>query len=124
MVSGDAVVRGGAVVYGNAHVYEDAVISGVAMIYGNARVYGNAMIYGNANISDNNSYCCFQSFGSSNRTTTAFREKDGNIRIDCGCFSGTITEFKNKVIETHGDSKYAKEYLAIIEVIKIKFDVK
>lgn len=32
-----------------------------------------------------------------------------------------LKNFKERVIKQHGDNKYAKEYLAIIEVIKAKF---
>ena len=100
---------------GDARVYGDAEVSG------NARVYGDAWVSGNARVSGNADYCCFQSFGSAGRTTTAYRQKDGTIKIACGCFSGNLDEFIAKVKETHGDNQYAREYLAIVEVIKVKF---
>lgn len=62
-------------------------------------MYGNAEVYGNAD------YCCFQSFGSRYGTTIVFREKDGNLRVRCGCFNGTLDEFAAKVQQTHGDSE-------------------
>lgn len=62
-------------------------------------------------------------FGSIGRTTTAFREKENRVKIKCGCFSGSVEEFWEKVEETHGDSKFGKEYKAIIEVIKVKFEL-
>ena len=63
--------------------------------------------------------CSFQSFGSSNRTTTAY--KDGEqINVICGCFFGTLEEFEKQVESTHGNNKYGKEYKAMIELIKIK----
>ena len=96
---------------GNAWVYGDACV------YGNARVYGNACVYGNAD------YCCFQSFGSRYGTTTVFREKDGNLRVRCGCFNGTLDEFADKVQQTHGENEYGKVYKAIIEVIKLRFNI-
>jgi len=34
-----------------------------------------------------------------------------------------LSQFKEKVINTHKDNKFAKEYLAIIEVVKIKFGI-
>ncbi|MCM1223149.1 MAG: hypothetical protein NC548_52730, partial [Lachnospiraceae bacterium] len=74
------------------------------------RVYGNA------------DYICIKGLGSHNRNTTFFKCKDGHIHVSCGCFSGTIPEFEAKVKETHGDSKYAKEYLAAVEVVKIHFE--
>ncbi|MDV3834175.1 hypothetical protein CMU13_12670, partial [Elizabethkingia anophelis] len=78
-------------------------------------------VYGNADTKSNNDYCSFQNFGSSNRTTTFFKEKDSKIKVSCGCFYGSIEEFEKQVKETHGEGKNAKEYLSIIEVVKIKF---
>jgi len=86
-------------------------------ISGDAWVYGDAQVYGNAD------YCCFQSFGSTNRITTVFREESNKLKIVCGCFSGTLEEFTEQVKETHGDNKFSKEYFAIIEVIKILFEL-
>lgn len=39
----------------------------------------------------------------------------------CGCFEGNLDEFTKKVKITHGDSKYAKEYLTMVEVVRIHF---
>ena len=80
-------------------------------------------INGNAWVSGNADYCCFQSFGSANRTTTAFKCKDGKIIVNCGCFSGNIEDFAKVVERTHGDSKYGREYKAMIELIKVKFGI-
>ena len=52
-----------------------------------------------------------------------FRAKSGNICVSCGCFSGTLQEFESKVKETHGNNKFAKEYLALVEAAKIHFEV-
>lgn len=87
----------------------------------NAWVYDEAMVYGKAIVSSNADYTIIKGFGSKNRNTTFFRTKDGNIQVVCGCFYGTIKEFKNKVKETHGDSKYAKEYLAIADLMELHF---
>ena len=129
-VYGNAKVSGNAEVYGNARVSDNAEVSGNAKVSGNAEVYGDARVSGNARVSgdawvyDNADYCCFQSFGSANRTTTVFKQKDGSLRVQCGCFSGTIQEFAEAVDKTHGDSKFGKEYRAMIELIKIRFGVK
>jgi len=87
-------------------------------------VSGNAKVSGNADTKSNNDYCCFQNFGSTNRTTTFFKEKNSKVKVSCGCFSGSIEKFEKQVKETHGEGKHAKEYLSIIEVVKIKFDIK
>ena len=52
-----------------------------------------------------------------------FKTKNGDIYVCCGCFEGSLKEFMDKVKETHGNTKYAKEYLACIEVAKIHFEI-
>ena len=120
-------LSGNAWVSGDAEVSDDARVSGNAWVSGKARVSGNAWVSGNARVSDDAwvsgsaDYCCLQSFGSCDRTTSVFRQKDGTLRVRCGCFDGNLSEFAAKVAETHGDNKFGKEYRAMIELIKIRF---
>ena len=81
------------------------------------------MVYDNTHVSCNADYFCFKGFGSMNRNTTMYKKKDGNICVSCGCFHGTLQEFEEKVKVTHGDSKFAREYLACVEAAKIHFEV-
>lgn len=80
-------------------------------------VYGDAEVYGNAD------YLLFRGFGSANRVTTAFKTKDGGVAVKCGCFYGTLVEFAERVSEVHGDTLYGREYRAVIEAIKIHFEL-
>jgi hypothetical protein len=66
-----------------------------------------------------NDYMCFQSFGSSHRTTTVFKTKKSHL-INCGCFTGDLADFEKAVDKTHGDNQFGLEYKAIIEVIKLR----
>ncbi|MDO4157187.1 MAG: hypothetical protein Q4D37_10495, partial [Oscillospiraceae bacterium] len=84
---------------------------------------GNAWVFDDARVYGDDDYICFKGFGSVNRNTTMFKTKNGSIAVSCGCFSGTLEEFEDKVKETHCDSKYAKEYLACVETAKIHFEV-
>ena len=126
-VSGDAWVYGNAKVSGNAKVYGDALVSGDALVYGNAKVFGNAKVYGdawvsgNAKVSGNQMYATVKGFGSEYRNTTFFVTKDGNVCVNCGCFSGTLEQFREKVKETHKDTEFAKEYLAIADLMEMHF---
>ena len=97
--------------------------SGNAWVYGNAKVYGDAKVSGNAKVYGNADYAVVKGFGHCFRVTTFFRTKDKQVKVACGCFLGTIAEFKNKVKETHGDSKYAREYLAIATAMEIHFEI-
>ena len=82
---------------------------------GNAWVCGDARVYGNAD------YATVHGFGSEYRTTTFFRTKAGDIGVRCGCFYGTLDDFRKKVKETHGDSKTAKEYLMVADLMEFRF---
>ena len=124
--SGDAWVYGDARVSGNARVYGDARVSGNARVYGDAQVfgdaqvYGDAWVYGNAWVQNCRDYSATSCFGSENRTTTFFRTKDGGISVRCGCFYGTLREFREKVKERHGDSRLAKEYLMLADLMEFR----
>ena len=113
-VYGDAEVYGDARVYGNARVYGDARVSGNAEVYGNASVSGNAEVYGNAD------YTTIHGFGTQFRTTTFFQCEDKQIRVSCGCFLGTIPEFREQVKNTR-EGKIAEEYLMIADLMEKHF---
>lgn len=89
---------------------------GNAWVYGDAKVCGNALVCGNAD------YTTIKGFGCECRTTTFFRQKDASVGVRCGCFYGTLTEFRDKVRETHGDTKKAKEYLMIADLMEYHFE--
>ena len=151
MIVGHAKVYGDANVYdrvkvrGNAHIYENAYICNRANIYGDARVHGTSFISDTATINDNaeiidttinnnihignrglieseKDYCCIINIGSRCDNTTFYRTNDNGIFVCCGCFTGSIDEFQSKVLETHKDNKYAKEYLAAITMAKIRLN--
>ena len=115
-VYGDARVYGDAWVCGNARVYGDAEVCGDARVYGNAEVYGdaevcgNAWVCGNARVCGDADYLLIGRIGSRFSFTTFFKNKDKGITVSCGCFLGTIAEFRAKVTDTHGNNKHAKIY--------------
>jgi hypothetical protein len=85
-------------VCGNAEVY------GEAWVYDGAWVYGEAKVYGEADC------LLIGRIGSRFSFTTFFKNKDKGITVSCGCFLGTIAEFRAKVTDTHGNNKHAKMY--------------
>jgi hypothetical protein len=114
---------GNAWVYDNVKVYNNAKVFCDAQVLGNARVFGDVQILDNALICDSADYICFKGFGSKSRNTTMFRTRNGNIIVKCGCFTGNLKEFSEKIKETHNNTKYAKEYLVCIEAAKIHFEI-
>ena len=127
-VYGDALVCGNAQVYVNARVYGNALVYGNAQVYGDARVYGNAQVcgdawvYGNALMFGNAHYLLIGRIGSRSDFTTFTRDKSGVIHVKCGCFFGTIAEFRKKVQQTHGDNKYGRVYQAAADLAELQID--
>ena len=109
-------------VYGDARVYDNARVYGDAWVYGNARVCGDALVCGDARVCGNGDYAYAHGFGSVNRTTTFFRLKDGGVGVRCGCFYGTLAQFRDKIRETHGETKKAQEYLMLADLMKLRFE--
>ena len=88
---------------------------------GNAWVYGNARVCGDACVCGDAGYATVHGFGSEYRTTTFFKTKAGDIGVKCGCFYGNLSEFRKKVVETHGETKKAKEYLMLADLMEFRF---
>ena len=77
----------------------------------------------NVNQSGNADYATIHGFGTQFRTTTFFRCKDKKVRVACGCFFGTIPEFREQVKDTR-KGKIAEEYLVISDLMEKHFEVK
>lgn len=105
---------------GNAWVYGNAEVYGNVRVYGNVEVYGNARVSGNAEVSGNADYTTIHGFGTQFRTTTFFQCEDKQIRVSCGCFLGTIPEFREQVKNTR-EGKIAEEYLMIADLMEKHF---
>lgn len=105
---------GNAWVSSNAKVYGNAKVSGDAVVYGNAEVSGDAWVSGDAD------YAVIKGFGTVYRPTTFFRCHDGEARVTCGCFYGTIDEFREQVKRTR-KGKVADEYLKIADLMEYHF---
>ena len=88
----------------------NAEVCGDARVFGNARVCGNAWVCDDAEVCDDADYLLIGRIGSRFSFTTFFKNKDKGITVSCGCFLGTIAEFRAKVTDTHGNNKHAKMY--------------
>ena len=65
---------------------------------------------------------CISPIGSRNGCTTIFHTDKGTF-VCCGCFKGTLEEFAEKVKETHGDNEHARNYLALVEFVKQRYNL-
>ena len=58
----------------------------------------------------------------SRKDSTTIYKTDKGIFVQCGCFKGSLDEFIAKVKETHNGNKYERDYLAMVEFVKVKFN--
>ena len=99
---------------------------GDAWVSGEARVFGDAWVYGEARLSKAVHVLTVGPIGSRNGTTTFFRARvsDGfAISVCCGCFLGTVDEFRAKVKQTHGDSKHGKVYQLAADLAEAQIEL-
>jgi hypothetical protein len=59
----------------------------------------------------------------SRKSRTLFFKTDKGVFVQCGCFFGNLDEFVDKVKETHQGNKHERDYLALVEFIKIRFEL-
>lgn len=109
-------VCGNAVIGGSVCIFDDAYITHIATITGNARIGKNALIFNNTDF-----FVIEGQLGSYFRYTTFFKDNHDNIFVACGCFRGTINEFRRAVKEKHGTtSKQARAYQAAADLAEIQ----
>jgi len=115
-----------AYVGGQAEVHEEADVYGIAKVKGEAEVTGHARVFGWAEIGRQalvehiGDYCVFQGFGRwKDCPLTAFREKNGEIGVLFEHYSETLEGFTALI----GDTPHGRTFRAIIEVIKLNFNL-
>lgn len=97
-------------------------VSGNAWVSGDARVYGDAWVSGDARVEQRRDIFWLSIIGSENGTYTAFKNKDGGVSVNRGCFNGTLEQFSDAVNERHA-GQYHQEYQLVIELTKIRLGV-
>ena len=134
-VADNAKVYGEAYVLGNSFILDSSKVSGLSYVCGNSYISGNSYVFGrshldgntklfgNAYIGSDNDFCVLSKFGSINKDITFFTNICKKVFVYCGCFKGTLNEFVKEVKKTHKGTKYEREYLAMVELVKIKFNL-
>ncbi len=52
----------------------------------------------------------------------AFITEDG-VKVQAGCFCGSLADFEIQCAETHGDNEHAREYKAALALIQVHADI-
>ena len=124
-VSGNGVVCDNGVVFGHGmvrdhgRVCDNGGVAGYGWVSGHGVVYGYGRLSGHGSVHDKNDIITICPIGSRKNTTTFFKTQEGDIGVACGCFSGTLDEFKDRVRQKHNNNRYAKEYMKAIELAEI-----
>lgn len=123
IVENHAVIRGYAIIYHGSLIKNDAIITESSSIR-HATISGNAVIRGNMKINNTNNVLVIGPIGSREAYTTFIRQSK-TIYVSCGCFFGTIEEFKKAVTNTHKykDDNYYDTYMNTIEYVKKHFAI-
>ena len=91
-----------------------------ANLYG-ANLYGANLCGANlywANLDSKYCYLSISPIGSVKGQLWTMRDERGVLKINRGCFSGTLPEFVEAVKNKHSGNKYEKQYMTAIEFIK------
>lgn len=98
----------------------EAWVSGEAWVFGEARVSGEAWV----------SKCTHMltvgRIGSRNDITTFFQTRSASgfaISVSCGCFCGTVAEFRREVAKTHGDNKHGRVYQLAADLAEAQIEL-
>lgn len=90
----------------------------------NGTLFNNVVYYGGGVIKNTHDVSCIGNIGSRGFYTTVFNTDKG-IFVSCGCFFGTLKEFKKQVLITHKNiPQYKKEYLDMIDYVQKRFKPK
>ena len=113
-----AVIGEGARIGEVAWIGVDARIGEGAWI-GEGAVIGKCAVIGEgAEIKSKYDYMTVGGIGSRQGMTTFYRCKDGLIRVNCGCFNGTLDELEAKVHKTHAGTIHERAYMDAIRMAR------
>jgi len=129
-IEGSALVCGSAQVYDSARVCGSAQVYGSALVCGSARVYDSARVCGSALVCDSarvcgygdiqktTDYICVGPIGSRNDFITLHKDRKIGLRINTGCFSGSVSEFMARLTDAPEHDDYKAIVPALLAVMK------
>ena len=104
------------------NVFNNSRVSGDARVSGNAFVSDNAFVSGDARVSGDADILTMEPAISSGRHTTAHTDSVIGVRVNTGCFSGSIQEFIDAIESTHkGNAVALRQYRSFVAAIKAHF---
>lgn len=110
----------GAIELDSVRVFHSASVHGEGISIAKTRLSGTCRVRENAQIRDSDDILWFTNVGSEDGVLTVYRGKNDILMANRGCFHGTLKQFEDAVLETHGEgSKYHRQYGALIQAAQI-----
>lgn len=79
---------------------------------------------GDAQVSGDADYLLIGPAKSSGRFTTAHKDKKLGVRVNCGCFTGTVLEFSQQIERTKaGNKEHLEQYRLFCQLIAFNFGI-
>ena len=95
-----------------------------AKVSENAKVSGNAKVAGYGRVSQTSDYITLGPDKFADLFTTAHKDAEIGVRVNCGCFSGTVDEFLTAIEITHAENpEYLRQYRLFHAVIVDHFNL-
>lgn len=134
MVVGEVLVTGAAYVGGLARIRERAQVYGAVSVEGSVAIFGRAKVHGagsikgserfdfDADVGSNRDWLHIGPAKSSGRYVTAYKDAVIGVRVQTGCFTGTVERFSRAIEETHrGNQEALHQYRLICQLIAFNF---
>ena len=103
---------------GAARIARTARVFDHARVSGNAEVYGDAQVSGDADIRQTDDYLTVGPIGTTCATLTLHRDLKLGIRINRGCFSGSLEEFMARLTECPEHLDYAEMIPVLCKILQ------
>lgn len=130
VVTGNAYVGGlariteSAQIYGSVSIEGSVAISGYAKVHGAGSIKSNERIGSHADVGSTRDWLHIGPAKSSGRYVTAYRDTELGVRVQTGCFAGTVEKFSRAIEQTHKDNQEAlHQYRLICQLIAFNFGV-
>jgi NDP-sugar pyrophosphorylase family protein len=122
-------------IYDNSRMYDNSILQNNSRMFDNSRMHdnsilqdtelhGNAVIRGEGLIESVADYMLLGPAISSENFTTAHRDTKIIVRVNTGCFSGSIDEFKAAIEKTHANNEiHLRQYRMFAKWIEEYFNL-
>lgn len=104
--------------FGEGCIFGEKCSFGEWSSFGEGCHFGEPCSFENGRVKNGRYFACDR-IGSVNRKTYFFADGENKMFVRAGCFFGALDKFVAKVKETHGGTKYERQYLSAVDLAKV-----